>query len=186
MTEAQRKDALAKVESLILRARKKIEEANTLENKVFDDIRALGIKQPDSFSTNAENADNLEEAITCFISYNEYNITDLMHEIEEAAPPADSPDDGSRQKTRVYVERCHLASIDRDLFLEFRHAFGIVNFVSWVKEQARKCYGIPLLDANAVDALKRAVRRDHYQNIGAWLSAIMCREMEKAREGEYG
>lgn len=185
MTEAQRKDALAKVESLILRARKKEAEAKELTDKAFEVIQSLGF-DPESIPSAAENAENLSDAICCFCSYNEYSIEGLMKEIEAAAPPADSPDDGSRQKTRVYVERCHLASIDRDLFLEFRHEFGIVNFVSWVKEQARKCYGIPLLDANAVDELKRAVRRDHYQNIGAWLSAIMCREMEKAREGEYG
>ena len=32
--------------------------------------------------TCAENAENLEEAINCYVSYNEYTIEDLIEEIE--------------------------------------------------------------------------------------------------------
>ena len=47
---------------------------------------ALTTEIPDIayINTNAENAENLEEAITCYIDYGEYGIKNLMQEIEEA------------------------------------------------------------------------------------------------------
>ena len=58
----------------------KATEAEDLIFKVLDD---LGI-DPARYSTAAENASNLAEAISCYISYGEYSVDGLMKEIRKA------------------------------------------------------------------------------------------------------
>lgn len=45
-------------------------------NKLYENVDLTKVP------TCAENAENLEEAINCFVSYNEYTIEDLIEEIE--------------------------------------------------------------------------------------------------------
>ena len=70
--------------------RKGIETAKELQDKateavdlIFKALDDLGI-DPAKYSTAAENASNLEEAISCYISYGEYSVDGLMKEIRKA------------------------------------------------------------------------------------------------------
>ena len=38
----------------------------------------------EAYKTKTENASNLQQAISCYISYNEYSLNGLMKEIEDA------------------------------------------------------------------------------------------------------
>ena len=69
---------LRKICNLILRAKALKQKADEAERSAFDFI---GGQSLDSYPTAAENADNLADAISCFINYGEYNIVDLMEEI---------------------------------------------------------------------------------------------------------
>ena len=40
--------------------------------------------EPDHVPSIAENADNLEQAITCYIAYGEYSVAGIMREVKEA------------------------------------------------------------------------------------------------------
>ena len=51
---------------------------------IFDNLLYLGISNPDDIPSDAENADNLSDAITCYIDYGEYDIQKIMDEIEKA------------------------------------------------------------------------------------------------------
>lgn len=66
--------------SLLERARKKQVEADAATALVYRAIEDMCI-DADLISSQAENADNLQEAISCFISYGEYNITGIMKEV---------------------------------------------------------------------------------------------------------
>lgn len=70
--------------------RKGIETAKELQDKateaedlIFKALDDLGI-DPAKYSTAAENASNLAEAISCYISYGEYSVDGLMKEIRKA------------------------------------------------------------------------------------------------------
>lgn len=70
--------------------RKGIETAKELQDKateaedlIFKALDDLGI-DPARYSTAAENASNLAEAISCYISYGEYSVDGLMKEIRKA------------------------------------------------------------------------------------------------------
>lgn len=70
--------------------RKGIEIAKELQDKateagnlIFNALDDLGI-DPAKYSTAAENASNLAEAISCYISYGEYSVDGLMKEIRKA------------------------------------------------------------------------------------------------------
>lgn len=70
--------------------RKGIETAKELQNKateaedlIFKVLDDLGI-DPAKYNTAAENASNLAEAISCYISYGEYSVDGLMKEIRKA------------------------------------------------------------------------------------------------------
>jgi hypothetical protein len=56
-------------------------EYGALENKIFELLADLPVEE---IPTNAYNADNLQEAITCYLSYGEYDIDSLMAEISAA------------------------------------------------------------------------------------------------------
>lgn len=54
--------------------------------EVFYMLDCMGIDL--SLPTNAENADNLEEAICCYIQYGEYGIENILREIQSASEGA--------------------------------------------------------------------------------------------------
>lgn len=74
---------ISKICNFILRAQALCQKADEAEATAFSLIGQLSDKSPSDYPTAAENADNLEEAISCFIHYGEYNIADLMNEIKE-------------------------------------------------------------------------------------------------------
>ena len=80
---------MTKQEKFIL-LRKGIEIAKELQDKateaedlIFKALDNLGI-DPAKYNTAAENASNLAEAISCYISYGEYSVDGLMKEIRKA------------------------------------------------------------------------------------------------------
>lgn len=74
---------ISKICSFILRAQALCQKSNESEATAFKLINQLSDKSLSDCPTAAENAANLEEAISSFIHYGEYNITDLMDEIKE-------------------------------------------------------------------------------------------------------
>ena len=89
----------------------------------------------------------------------------------------------AEEKVRVFINGIHLAVLDRDLVIEFRHRFQIINFVAWAKQQAYDEYDIELEGPNDVAALRTAVKAEHYGNIGNWLTSIMRSELAAKKEG---
>lgn len=68
---------------LLRSAKRKAAAAQAAEDEVFRLIECMGIV-PDSVPTNAENADNLQDAITCYLSYDEYSEKGIISEVQEA------------------------------------------------------------------------------------------------------
>lgn len=70
---------------LINSARRLEIEKNKQVEKLMDDIENRVDRFLDDIpSFGAENADNLKEAIMCYINYGEYNAVDLVSDIVEA------------------------------------------------------------------------------------------------------
>lgn len=80
--EALTEQALAVFKRRLEQARKKSVE-NAATKAVFDALEDMCIDQNEIPSA-AENAENLEEAICCFIDYGEYSVSGIMREIREA------------------------------------------------------------------------------------------------------
>ena len=59
------------------------DKATEAEDLIFKALDDLGI-DPAKYTTAAENASNLAEAISCYISYGEYSVDGLMKEIRKA------------------------------------------------------------------------------------------------------
>ncbi|WP_217959313.1 hypothetical protein [Acutalibacter muris] len=59
------------------------DKATEAEDLIFKALDDLGI-DPAKYNTAAENASNLAEAISCYISYGEYSVDGLMKEIRKA------------------------------------------------------------------------------------------------------
>lgn len=68
----------------IVDARNKEQEKQRSVFEIFDNLLYLGINDWNDISSNAPNADNLSDAITCYIDYGEYDIQSIMDEIEKA------------------------------------------------------------------------------------------------------
>lgn len=80
-------DILMAIRTNILASRELQRQKDIRMNDIVGLLGKLGIYNTDSIKTDAENADDLGQAINCFIDYGEYNIDDLMQEIEAAADP---------------------------------------------------------------------------------------------------
>lgn len=65
------------------RAKRKAEESAAATSAVFKALEDMCI-DADKIKTEAENADNLEEAINCFIQYGEYSVSGIMREVRGA------------------------------------------------------------------------------------------------------
>lgn len=87
MTDVTKGSVLKAIRRAILKSRELEVKQLIISNDIVGLLAKLGIYNPELVKTNAENADDLEQAIQCFIDYDEYNIDDLMKEIEAAADP---------------------------------------------------------------------------------------------------
>lgn len=70
---------LKDIRKLIQKARKKSIELNDATQAVFDVLSDIDLNVP----TDAENADDLEQAISCYIQYGEFSIDELLDEIKQ-------------------------------------------------------------------------------------------------------
>lgn len=59
------------------------DKASMALNLIYEALDDLGIDS-DNVKTGAENADNLRDAISCYVQYGEYSIDGLMKEIKAA------------------------------------------------------------------------------------------------------
>lgn len=64
-------------------AKRKADAAQEAENAIFRLLEDMCI-DADLVPTKAENADNLKEAITCYLSYGEYSLSGIMREVRAA------------------------------------------------------------------------------------------------------
>lgn len=71
-----------KLRSLIEDARKKQVAAQNALGSVMDAIEDMGVIDLSRFETKAENADNLEEAIYCYIQYGEFDVDSIIEEVK--------------------------------------------------------------------------------------------------------
>ena len=71
--------SFSELRRLIQKARKKSIELNDATQAVFDALSDIDLYVP----TDAENADDLEQAIACYIQYGEYSIDELLDEIKQ-------------------------------------------------------------------------------------------------------
>lgn len=72
-------NSFSELRRLIQKARKKSIELNDATQAVFDALSDIDLYVP----TDAENADDLEQAINCYIQYGEYSIDELLDEIKQ-------------------------------------------------------------------------------------------------------
>lgn len=73
------------LKKLISDARKAAIAADAKEDKIYSYINeAYPNILLDSVETGAENADNLDEAITCYVRYGEYTVNGLVEEFQKA------------------------------------------------------------------------------------------------------
>lgn len=72
-------NSFSELRRLIQKARKKSIELNDATQAVFDALSDIDLYVP----TDAENADDLEQAINCYIQYGEYSIDGLLDEIKQ-------------------------------------------------------------------------------------------------------
>lgn len=77
------KEILLEIRTNIKKARKYAKLSEEYETKVFNMLDEIGV-DTEAYKTKAENASNLQQAISCYISYNEYSLNGLMKEIEDA------------------------------------------------------------------------------------------------------
>ena len=81
--ETQDEMVFSIVERLLKRAKDAATKAQAAEYAVFNALEDMCI-DPDRVPTSAENANNLKDAITCFLQYNEYSLAGIMQEIRSA------------------------------------------------------------------------------------------------------
>lgn len=61
------------------------ERISHIENNIETALRNIGISDPSTIPSKAENAENLRDAISCYMQYGEYDVDSLIDEIKRAA-----------------------------------------------------------------------------------------------------
>lgn len=78
-----KKEKMELLRKLLEDARRAELRAKSKEARIFTELEYMKIDL--SLPTNAENADNLEEAICCFLQYGEYSLENILREIQDAS-----------------------------------------------------------------------------------------------------
>lgn len=81
--EAQDELVFSIFERMLKRARNAAIKAQAAEYEVFKALDDMCI-DAERFETGAPNAENLSEAISCFIDYGEYSVAGIMREVRGA------------------------------------------------------------------------------------------------------
>lgn len=71
------------VEKLLKKAKRESNKYRETQQVVFDILADMCL-DPSSVPSKAENADNLQDAITCWLDYDEYSLQNIMKEIKAA------------------------------------------------------------------------------------------------------
>ena len=74
-------EELKELKKLINKARNIQIKKNEVMNNIFEILDDMEIDL--DFETEAENADNLEQAIMCYIDFKEYNVNSIIKEIKK-------------------------------------------------------------------------------------------------------
>ena len=90
--ECQDELVFAAFEKLLRRGKVMYNRAQTAETAIFTALEDMCI-DGESVSTGAENANNLCEAICCFLHHNEYSINGIMKEVRAAYGKQEQEDD---------------------------------------------------------------------------------------------
>ena len=61
------------------------ERIANIERKIDIALENIGLSDPSSIPSKAENADNIRDAIDCYMQYGEYDVDKIIDEITEAA-----------------------------------------------------------------------------------------------------
>lgn len=80
------KPVFAAFEKALKSAKRKAEIAQSAEDFVFRLLEDMRI-DAELVHSNAENAENLKDAITCYLSYDEYSLAGIMREVRTAYNP---------------------------------------------------------------------------------------------------
>lgn len=83
LEECQDELVFSVFEKLLRQAKVAYDRAQRTEAAVFMALEDMCI-DAESISTDAENANNLGEAICCFLQHNEYSINGIMNEVRAA------------------------------------------------------------------------------------------------------
>ena len=83
------------------------------------------------------------------------------------------------KKVKVIMFQKHIAYVNHELTLLFRTRLHIVNFTSWVQQQANACFGIALTGPNDLELLREAVEANFYDDIGDWLQDRMRHALQE-------
>lgn len=73
---------LKEIEKLIKRAKKAADKSRQTESDVFEALNNLCIDL--DIPSKAENAETLGDAISCYVNYGEFGLTNVMREIRSA------------------------------------------------------------------------------------------------------
>ena len=87
------------------------------------------------------------------------------------------------ERTKIFVNRHHFASVRSNLLLHFRQANGIISFQPWLRRTVHEEFGIMLSDKESITALDNLVVSRYYDNIGDWLQEYMRRDLLSKGEG---
>ena len=77
------------------------------------------------------------------------------------------------KKTKILLGHSHLAYVNTELLTEFRIAFGIVTFSTWVRGLVNERFGITLNSEAEISQLLDKVKELYYDDIGEWLQDEM-------------
>lgn len=83
-------EELKELKLLMRKARKAEQQAEEALRAVYQTLESIGIDL--EAPTLAENADNIGDAISCYIQYGEYSIEDILLELKEIMLHAEPQD----------------------------------------------------------------------------------------------
>lgn len=92
LEEEQNEMVFSIIERFLKRAKEAATKAQAAEYSLFKALDDMCI-DPNNVPTSAENADNLHEAICCFLQYDEYSLSGIMKEIRSAYGMGEVDDD---------------------------------------------------------------------------------------------
>ena len=86
---------------------------------------------------------------------------------------------GKEHRTRVIIDRHHVATVNGELCVAFQQKYNIHSYSAWLKNLIYEKFGYHLGDPELPPLIDGMLKSEYYRSLGEWVDDVMRQAMKE-------